>query len=528
MNRTPTPCRTFLAAASLVAAALWLLVVQAGPLLAQDKLTGRVDALLAEPRFKHAHWGLLFVDLNTGDVVLERNQDKLFAPASVTKLYTTAAALDAFGPDHRFVTPVYRRGTLKDGGELEGDLILVAGGDLTLGGRTTEKGEIAFTNDDHIYANWADGELTPQDPLAGLQDLAKQIASAGIKKVTGDVLIDDRLFDHSQGSGSGPSTVTPIVINDNLLDFTFEPTEPDQPAKVTWRPQTELFQVEIDVQTVRENQPLETTFRLDDAGRLTVRGRIPANKKKVVRIVEVPDAAAFARALLIESLQKSGVELSCKIAQEHPDAALPERDGYAGLTKVAELQSPPFSEQMRLVLKVSHNLHASTLPLLVAVKHGKRSAADGLKLEGEFLTRAGVDLDSVSFGGGAGGSRADYVTPAATVQLLRHMATRPDFAVYERALPILGVDGTLAKSVSSGSPAKGKVQAKTGTLVWDNQLVGRGLCTSKALGGYLTTASGKRLAFAAFVNGVPLKEGLTTRTIGSDLGRLCEIVHAER
>jgi D-alanyl-D-alanine carboxypeptidase/D-alanyl-D-alanine-endopeptidase (penicillin-binding protein 4) len=165
---------------------------------------------------------------------------------------------------------------------------------------------------------------------------------------------------------------------------------------------------------------------------------------------------------------------------------------------------------------------------LVAVKHGKRDVASGLRHEGEFLSRAGIDLKTVSFGGGAGGSRADYVTPAATVQLLRHMHTRPDFSAYERALPILGVDGTLAKSVGSDSPARGKVQAKTGTLVWDNLLVGRGLCTSKALAGYLTTAKNKRLAFAAFVNGVPLNDGLETRKIGAELGKLCEIVHEER
>jgi serine-type D-Ala-D-Ala carboxypeptidase/endopeptidase (penicillin-binding protein 4) len=139
-----------------------------------------------------------------------------------------------------------------------------------------------------------------------------------------------------------------------------------------------------------------------------------------------------------------------------------------------------------------------------------------------------MDVDTISFGGGAGGARSDFVTPAATVQLLRHMAGRPDFFVYERALPILGVDGTLAKSVASESPAKGKVQAKTGTLTWDNLLFGRPLLTSKALAGYLTTSRGRRLAFAAFVNGVHLKDGLDTKRIGSDLGKLCEIVHAER
>jgi D-alanyl-D-alanine carboxypeptidase/D-alanyl-D-alanine-endopeptidase (penicillin-binding protein 4) len=177
---------------------------------------------------------------------------------------------------------------------------------------------------------------------------------------------------------------------------------------------------------------------------------------------------------------------------------------------------------------VSHNLHASTLPLLTAVAGGKRTVADGMKAERDFLARAGVDLGGVSFGGGAGGSRADYVTPAATVQLLRYMATRPDFAVYERALPILGIDGTLAKSCPPGSPVKGKVFAKTGTLVWNNLLEDRGLLTSKALAGYLDTSGGKRLAFAAFVNGVHLKDGLDTKRLGSDLGQLCEIVHLER
>jgi D-alanyl-D-alanine carboxypeptidase/D-alanyl-D-alanine-endopeptidase (penicillin-binding protein 4) len=495
----------------------------------QDKLSERVDALLDEARFKHAHWGMLFVDLETGEVVLERNKDKLFAPASVTKLFSTAAALDALGADHRFATPVYRRGTLKEGGELEGDLILVASGDLTLGGRTNEKGEIDFRDDDHIYANWSgNAELTLQDPLAGIKDLARQVAAAGIKRVAGDVYIDDRLFDKAEGSGSGPGTITPIVVNDNVLDFTFEPTEPDKPAKVEWRPRTAWFKVEIDVTTVREDQPLEITIENPHPQRFVVRGKLPANKKRVVRIAEVPDAKAFARAVFVEALETSGVDVAAEAADASRDGRLPESEEYAGLTKVAEHTSPTFAEEAKLILKVSHNLHASTLPLLVAVKHGKRTDADGLKLQGEFLGRAGVDLDAVSFGGGAGGARADYVTPVATVQLLRYMAKRPDFAVYEKALPILGVDGTLAKSVAADSPAKGKAQAKTGTLVWDNLLVGRGLCTSKALGGYLRTASGKRLAFAAFVNGVPLKDGLTTRNIGSDLGKLCEIVHSER
>jgi D-alanyl-D-alanine carboxypeptidase/D-alanyl-D-alanine-endopeptidase (penicillin-binding protein 4) len=509
----------------------WLLglALATGPSArAGDPLADKVDQFLAQPHFKTAHWGILFVDLATGETVLARNTDKLFAPASTTKLFSTAAALDALGSDYRFRTPIHYRGTL-EGGVLEGDLILVASGDFSLGGRTNEMGEIAFEDSDHTYANWMpDSKLTPQDPLAGIQNLARQVAAAGIKRVRGDVLIDDRLFDHAQGSGSGPGYVTPMIVNDNVVDFTFEPAEPGQKAKVAWRPQTALLRIEADVETVAENVPLETWIRPQADGRIVVTGKIPANKSKLVRIYEVPDPAAFARALLIEALRGAGVEVVAEIKAKHPDTALPPADGYAALPRVAELVSPPLAESARLILKVSHNLHASTLPLLVAVKGRKRNVKDGLKLQREFLVRAGVDVDAISFGGGAGGARADYVTPTATVQLLRHMATRPDFPAYERALPILGVDGTLARSCAADSPAKGKVLAKTGTLVWDNLLVDRGLLTSKALAGYMTTASGKRLAFAAFVNGVHMKDGIDTKRIGRDLAALCEIVYLER
>ena len=110
------------------------------------------------------------------------------------------------------------------------------------------------------------------------------------------------------------------------------------------------------------------------------------------------------------------------------------------------------------------------------------------------------------------------------MQLLKYMATRPDFEAYRKALPRLGVDGTLAKAVGPESPAKDKANAKTGTLFWDNVMNGNSLLTSKALAGYLTTASGETWAFALFVNNVPLRDGATTASIGKDLGRVCELL----
>jgi PBP4 family serine-type D-alanyl-D-alanine carboxypeptidase len=508
-----------------LAAAFFLVAVGSGWSFAQEPLAAAIQSVTQQPRYKQSHWGALFVDLTSGEVVFEEQADKLFAPASTTKLYTVACALDAFGAEHRFVTPVVRRGEINEKGDLMGELILVASGDLSFGGRTTEAGEIAFVDSDHTYANGnTDATLTAPDPLGGLNDLAKQVAAAGIKCVRGDVLIDDRLFDKAEGTGSGPSTLTPMIVNDNVIDLLIEPTELSRPAKLTWRPQSAAIRIDAKIETAPEGTPFTATIRDLGAGRFAVSGRIAVGYKPVVRVAEVSDAASYARTLFIEALARAGVSVAASALSENSLAALPTREEVARLPQIARHTSPPLSESARLILKVSHNLQASTLPILVATKHGARTLAAGLKCERDFLAKAGVDVDTISFGGGAGGARSDCVTPRATVQLLRHMAARPDSEVYRRALPRLGVDGTLSKNVGPDSPARDKVLAKTGTLYWDNTMNGSTLLQSKALAGYLTTSKGRSLAFALFVNNAHLREGLTSKTIGDDLAKVCEII----
>jgi D-alanyl-D-alanine carboxypeptidase/D-alanyl-D-alanine-endopeptidase (penicillin-binding protein 4) len=192
------------------------------------------------------------------------------------------------------------------------------------------------------------------------------------------------------------------------------------------------------------------------------------------------------------------------------------------------------SEYLRVILKVSHNLHASSLPLLLAAHHGERTLDDGLRREGADLKSLGVDPHAVSFGGGAGGARADLATPRAVVTLLSAMAQRPDFAAYDAALPILGRDGTLAKAVASDSPARGHARAKTGTYFVQNELDGTVVLTSKALAGYLESASGRSLVLVAFINNVPLDAPRPGRSIsdataaaGRVLGKLCEALYLD-
>jgi D-alanyl-D-alanine carboxypeptidase/D-alanyl-D-alanine-endopeptidase (penicillin-binding protein 4) len=195
------------------------------------------------------------------------------------------------------------------------------------------------------------------------------------------------------------------------------------------------------------------------------------------------------------------------------------------MPRVALHTSPPFSELIKVTLKVSHNLYASTLPILVSLsQNGPATIHDGLRRQGKFLKDLHVPAETISFAGGAGGANADAVTPRAAVELLRAMTKQLEHQVFADALPILGVDGTLSDVVDEDSPARGKVRAKTGTLLWQDMMNDRNLLTSKALAGYLTTASGKELIFAMFVNNVPLPKGVPASREGKALGKLCEII----
>jgi D-alanyl-D-alanine carboxypeptidase/D-alanyl-D-alanine-endopeptidase (penicillin-binding protein 4) len=505
-----------------------VLVLATGLLAAWPARAGELAAKLAEildrPDYKHARWGLLVVDGESGKPLYERNADQLFTPASVTKLYSCAVALVELGADHRFETPVYRRGSVEKG-TLRGDLILRASGDFTLGGRTAADGKMAYTDEDHIYASFlSNARLTDTDPLAGLKALAKQVKAAGIDEVTGDVLIDERLWERARGSGSGPDVVTPIMVNDNIVDVTVRPAEKEgEPAKVELRPRTAFVQVDARAETIKKGEKPTVLARRVGPQRYVVRGKVPVGGVPQVRICVVDDPAGFARALFIECLRKEGVKVEAS-PLEAPTAELPEKASYARLPRVALFRSPPLSEALKVTLKVSHNLYASAIPLLLAVKSDRRTQPDGMLIEGKVLEKLGVNTKTISLESGAGGGNADKVTPRATVQLLQGLRKRDDWPVFEAALPILGVDGTLATSVGKDSPARGKVKGKTGTYTDRNLLLRSTHLRAKSLAGVMTTAKGRTLVFAIFVNDVALPSGVLHTREGKVIGQVCEVI----
>jgi len=165
-------------------------------------------------------------------------------------------SLDELGSDHMFVTPVHRQGEVDGEGVLNGDLILVAEGDLTMGGRRNPDDTMAISNFDHNEANsLGNAELTAPDPLAGYESLAQQVFNSGIKEISGDIIIDDRLFEPFLYRGE--FDVRPIFVNDDVVDVIMNPTEPGKPASVEYRPLSEAFGIKSDLQTANAGKEVD-------------------------------------------------------------------------------------------------------------------------------------------------------------------------------------------------------------------------------------------------------------------------------
>src|SRR5215510_12004737 len=213
-----------------------------------------IQAIFDKPLYKNSTWGLRVVDLETGEVLIDLRPDYDFFIGSVRKVFAVGELMNAVGAAHTSVTSIHRQGEIGEGGVLHGDLILVASGDLTMGGRTKPDGSIAVSNLDHNEANaLGNALLTAPNPLAGYFDLAQQVAAAGITQITGDVVIDDRFwvpFNFRQ-----QFDVRPIFVNDDCVDLIINPALLGDPAALAWRPRAAALHVDSTLRMTASGTP---------------------------------------------------------------------------------------------------------------------------------------------------------------------------------------------------------------------------------------------------------------------------------
>src|SRR6267142_6065851 len=244
---------------------------------APDSLEAHIQKVMGRPEFARSNFGIEFYDLETGKVVYAVNADKLFVPASTTKLLTEGTVLAKLGADYRFHTTVYRTGPIDKHGTLKGNLILVASGDPNLSNRIQVDGTLGFVDEDHSY----NGPALPGDPLAVIKDFAAQVAAKGIRKIEGHVYVDTSLMPDGEHEGGTGVTMSSIIVNDNILDLTAKPGEKvGDPVAFGVSPQTSDFHFVNTMTTGAAESKLmldttEPAGRPDGSWEFTITGNVP-------------------------------------------------------------------------------------------------------------------------------------------------------------------------------------------------------------------------------------------------------------
>jgi len=505
------------------------------PAQQDSALAARVREITNRPEYKHSSFGIEIYSLDEDRVLFALNGQQLFTPGSTTKLLTEGTALELLGANYRFHTRVYRNGPISLDGTLAGDLIFVASGDPNLSGRIQPDGTLTYENQDHSYDGSPDTQAVPGDPLLVIRELAAQVAARGIKRIQGRVFVDASLFPEGDREAGTNVVISPVSINDNLVDLTVSPGEKENaPVTLKISPETAYVSFVNKITTGAASSKMDvqspTDVAIPDGSHIvTLSGTFPLGSPSILYTYAVPQPSRFTQVVFVEALREKGVKVDLPLPSEGADfkaLAAP----YMPENIVAEHISPPLSEELKVTLKVSQNLHASMMPFILGAVLGRATKdidQSGFNLEHAFLEKGGLDLAGASQADGAGGARAAYFTPGFMVHYLAVMAKQKDFSVFEQALPILGRDGTLAK-IEENSPAAGHVFAKTGTYVSYNALNKTVMLDGKGLAGYMTTLEGRHVAFAIFANRVslPLDDPeASQKIVGQALGEIATAIY---
>ncbi|MBI4729070.1 MAG: D-alanyl-D-alanine carboxypeptidase/D-alanyl-D-alanine-endopeptidase [Acidobacteria bacterium] len=336
-------------------------------------------------------------------VLVRRGGRDLFAlragtaalPASLMKLLTTTAALDRLGPGFRFATRVLsaRRAARVP------SLTLVGGGDPTL--------VTAAYGRENYLPHPGDPAPVPVYPggFATVEQLADRVRAAGIRSVSGDLLVDESLFDRAR-------------------------TAPG------WDPRY-----------------LRYEFDTGYLSALTVNEGFADPKRRAL----LPEPAIGAGEALRAALQSRGVRVEGRVVAGRAPARAVE---------IARVLSPPLSEIVAYVNRWSVNYPAELILKTLGARFGKAgSTAAGVAVVFRTLERLGIPLGGTVMADGSGLSLYDRLTPRAVASVLEHILSRRDPAgeALRASLPVAGGPGTLSHRMRRW-PTRGNLRGKTGLV----------------------------------------------------------------
>jgi serine-type D-Ala-D-Ala carboxypeptidase/endopeptidase (penicillin-binding protein 4) len=464
----------------------WLAMVALTPalLIGQGNLQRRLDQRLDKAPFNRQLWGLAVMD-ESGRLLYGRNQDRLFIPASNTKIIVSAVAMAMLPPDWTVKTSLY--GGPIVGGVLLGDLVLYGRGDPTM--------------DRRCYA--VDSTLAgacETDPFTRLRQLVDSLRRQGVKMVAGDVVGDGSYFEPTMVHPNWESfdlnwwyaaPVSGLGFNDNSVDFTWQPgVAPGAPAAITMTP--DLGDIAFENRTLTVPAGGETDigdrfFRYPGTLSIWAEGTVALDRPKRTDSFALPDPNLYAARALRQALADGGIAVT-GTTRSTTDSTL-----YATLrttVPLAEVRSRPLRDWIFPILNTSQNWFSEMLLKQLGRRFGRGGSwPDGLDVERRFLIDSvRVDSTQFSLSDGSGLSSSNLISPLAFTQVLRYMRQHRNYAAFAAALPLAGAAGSL-RTRFVDTPLAGKVRAKTGSIARVN-----------SLSGYIELGKGRSVTFSVQAN----------------------------
>ncbi len=418
-------------------------------------LASKLASVLKDSRVTKGRTSAVVFDAATGSELFQRSGSRATMPASNTKIVTAAAAMHTLGPDYRFRTQVIRRAKIT-GSTLDGRLYLKGYG----------------------------------DPTARVSDyaaLAQRVRAAGIRTVTGKLVVDATYFDSVRYNPTWRTSYADDYYAAEISALTLAPNADydsgtviikykagsvGKKAKIATSPAAAASYLSLKNLTTTGKKGTSTSFsasRAQGAKTITLRGRVPSGRSGSWLItVNRPDL--YAAAVFRAELKKAGVTV---------------RGGTTSLatpaTKRAVLAtdySMPLSQLLVPFLKLSNNMHAEALTKAMGAQRSGAPGtwSNGLAATRAYLTALKVPMSGVALSDGSGLTRANTLTPRALGTLLVKVQKERWFPAFKSALPVAGntsrmVGGTLRHRMN-GSRAANHAWAKTGTLTGVTALSG--------------------------------------------------------
>jgi len=400
--------------------------------------------------YKHASVGICVLDMATSKMITGSNAQQSLEPASVAKLITTSAALEIFGPDHRFETTVEYTGAI-EGGVLNGDLLIRGGGDPSLGSRQVGGNREAFMD------KWV-----------------QAVQAAGIREINGRILADARLFDEEpvspywlwQDMGNYYAAgIYGIAIFDNSFELELcSGAAGTNPEIISAKPFLPQLKIENHLTAVNNNLDSAYLYGAPYQWDRRLFGTIPANRPHFVIKGDIPDPPFFLADLFREKLLQKGIGVSGK-AFSLRQLSSSEKESSAQVTILCKTYSIPLSQMIRIIHEKSDNLYTEYLLRHLALTASEKPASAGMGLEvvRKFWQKKGLDVSALFLSDACGLSPNDRVSAGFLAQVLQYMSEKSKYAsVFKASFPLAGREGSVSGFLK-GTDLEGKIRLKSGS-----------------------------------------------------------------